>query len=54
MIEVKSDKPPHTFHKEFGSLINGHFGLYAGTTDYAILTSKAVGNVCIWWWFGPF
>jgi integrase len=29
---VKSDKPLHTLRKEFGSLINLHFGLYAAMT----------------------
>jgi len=29
---VKSDKPLHTLRKEFGSMINQHFGLYAAMT----------------------
>jgi integrase len=29
---VKSEKPLHTLRKEFGSLINSHFGLYAAMT----------------------
>ena len=29
---VTSDKPLHTLRKEFGSMINQHFGLYAAMT----------------------
>jgi len=37
---VKAAKPLHTLRKEFGSIINSHYGLYAAIRRYATQTSR--------------